>query len=163
MEQPDFPPHTCSKCRSGNREFYLDIGVDTEFEGAVFLCNMCMSDLGIQSKMFVTIGDHQEALSEQEGLVEKYMEFLDKMRTWNSTFVYLTGQNLTDFCETISKVKEYEQRNSYSLTSTGTGTSDSPVFSDEPIIVPTEPEPEPIDNDSQPEQSDFKPLEIVFG
>lgn len=48
VEVPNLPPGTCVKClctNTPNRDYFVDIGVDLEFGGVIYICNMCLLDI----------------------------------------------------------------------------------------------------------------------
>lgn len=110
----DFPPFICFKCRCGNdtRDFYIDLGIDSEYDGAIFLCNLCMLDIATQTGLFITVDKHNEALVEQTYLVESYHKLLLKMEIWGNDFKALTGFNLHDYFDILEKVKNGPRQDS---------------------------------------------------
>ncbi len=44
---PPNHPYTCFRClaHSEVRDYFIDAGIDTDFDGSVYICNMCMTDL----------------------------------------------------------------------------------------------------------------------
>lgn len=71
---PPIPPHRCFKCLCGPselREYFIDVGCDTEFEGAVYLCNECMKDLAIDPQ-FVLKKDLEELEASHEADKEEF-------------------------------------------------------------------------------------------
>jgi hypothetical protein len=37
-------PAVCFRCKCYEKEYFVDTGIDTEFDGRIFLCNHCMID-----------------------------------------------------------------------------------------------------------------------
>jgi len=56
FERPPAHPYVCFKCKTGEhaRKFFVDIGMDTELDGTIYLCDSCMEDLGRATEMFMT-------------------------------------------------------------------------------------------------------------
>lgn len=43
---PPALPGSCYKCGSGSRERYIDLGTNVEFHGAMYLCDLCVEEMG---------------------------------------------------------------------------------------------------------------------
>jgi len=46
-------PHVCMRCKAGpseHRELFFDIGIDTDFDGVVYICDSCLNDICDQSQ-----------------------------------------------------------------------------------------------------------------
>jgi hypothetical protein len=74
---PPIPPHRCFKCMCGPselRDYFIDLGCDTEFEGAVYICNECMKDLALDPQ-FVLKKDYDEVVALREEDAEKYRNY----------------------------------------------------------------------------------------
>lgn len=42
---PEALPGSCGFCGSGQRSFYIDTGLNFEFHGAFYICNLCATEL----------------------------------------------------------------------------------------------------------------------
>ena len=108
VELPDLPPHRCSKCLAGGtaRNFFVDLGFETEFDGVVYLCEVCFKDIGSSSKLFITHEDHVIELAALEQIRSDYFTLQAKLGLWNAIFMKLTGNDLYDFFDSVEKVVE---------------------------------------------------------
>lgn len=102
----DYPPFWCFKCKCGNdtRDFYIDLGIDSEYDGAIFLCNLCMQDTADQTGLFISIEKHNEAMVEQAYQVESYKKLIQKVDSWNHAFQKLTDNNMHDFFNNLELI-----------------------------------------------------------
>lgn len=107
VNRPPMPPHVCFKCKCGEhaRQFFVDIGADTEFEGTIYICDSCMEDLGRATNMFYSKQVFEDKIStylvELEELRNTWNEFYDIKEIWENNFPI----SLTDFTETLKKVQ----------------------------------------------------------
>jgi hypothetical protein len=108
VDQPDLPPHRCSRCLAGgtSRDFFVDLGFETEFDGVVYLCNICFIDVATTSKLFLTVGDHYKQMAELTLIAEQYDTLTNKMLEWNALFTKLTGNDLYEFFDNLEKVTD---------------------------------------------------------
>lgn len=117
---PPLPPNMCFKCRAGEgvRDFFVDLGMDTDYEGAVYLCDMCMTDIGKTSDIFITVENHTKAMNLQNDFLT---QLLDKSYTWQryaDVFNKATGNDLSIFCENLEMIQNgYKRSESDGTTS----------------------------------------------
>ena len=106
VEIPDLPPHRCMACFAGNtnREFFVDLGFETEFDGVIYVCNICMMHIGKGSGLFITKEDHSKELAELEAVRADYYKLLVKIEIYNAQFKVLTGNDLYDFFNSIEVI-----------------------------------------------------------
>lgn len=48
QDSPNLPPYRCAKCRaidSSERDFWVDLGISYDWEGVVYLCSACITDV----------------------------------------------------------------------------------------------------------------------
>lgn len=45
VDRPYLAPGTCAKCRSVHREKFVDLDVDFEFEGHLYICDRCVIEM----------------------------------------------------------------------------------------------------------------------
>ena len=73
MIDPVLPPGICFRCRVGNsapREFFVDTGVSFDWEGVLYLCDMCIIDIGKAAESFYTKAVLDDLLSIQADSAE---------------------------------------------------------------------------------------------
>lgn len=108
VDQPDLPPHRCNRCLAGgtSRDFFVDLGFETEFDGVVYLCNICFIDIGNTSKLFLTVEEHTFRLAALVEVAKSYDLLTNKNLQWNALFTKLTGNDLYDFFDNLEKVTD---------------------------------------------------------
>lgn len=42
---PEALPGSCMKCGSADRKFFVDTGLNIEFHGAIYFCNLCLEEM----------------------------------------------------------------------------------------------------------------------
>lgn len=106
FEDPPSFPYVCFKCKTGKhaREFFVDLGMDTDFDGTIYLCNSCMEDLGRTTEMFMTQEQFEDKIAlttiELEDLRAVKNEF-DKMKVlWATHF----SVGLVELLNTLDEV-----------------------------------------------------------
>jgi len=118
VKKPPMPPHVCFKCKCGEhaREFFVDIGADTEFDGTIYLCDSCMEDLGRSTEMFFSkeVFEDKIALYQMElaTLQNAYLEFLRIKDIWSQHY----PMTLIDYANTLEKVLNGTNGNSVDAT-----------------------------------------------
>lgn len=159
LQRPDFPPYVCYNCKCDDsvREFFIDLGVDMEYDGALFYCNSCMLDLGIKSGLFVTNQEHLTILHEQSEFAQDYFKLLDKLTLWKQAFNELTGNSLDEFFENLEKVKNGIGRSDQRNSETISGESGVPETTELPI---EHTELQSLNVSSEPERDDSEPIKI---
>lgn len=86
------PPHVCFKCKCGEhaREFFVDIGADTEYDGTIYLCDSCMEDLGRSTEMFFSKEAFETKVEfnalKMQMLQDEMDEFMRIRRLWKQHF-----------------------------------------------------------------------------
>ena len=69
MERPHLHPYICARCRVGdqpNREYFVDTGIDFDWEGVVYLCNTCLKDIALTTGDYFTKAQLDEYLAVQQ-------------------------------------------------------------------------------------------------
>jgi len=108
VKKPPMPPHVCFKCKCGEhaRNFFVDIGADTEFDGTIYLCESCMEDLGRSTDMFYSREVFENKISaylvELSELKEMSLEYTQIKESWGEHFPI----SLTNFIGTLKKVDD---------------------------------------------------------
>lgn len=78
---PQNLPGVCFRCRTGpqSREYFFDIGVDTEFEGTIYICKDCFQEcIGLTDDFLTKLAAvdffrlANSALEEAKELEDKY-------------------------------------------------------------------------------------------
>lgn len=141
----DLPPFICFRCRTDqNREYYINTGMNTEFDGQIYLCNACMGDLVEVDKNSLLVShfdaimlqyqanleratkisedfEDKKVLLKRIGLdIEELISFLKGQngpRTNESTSVNLDGKSDSNDLESTDVVSEQSE-------STGTDNTD---------------------------------------
>jgi hypothetical protein len=76
-EAPELPPGACFRCLVGageKRDYFVDTGVSYDFEGQVYICNMCLVDFVKMMPDQVTLEQYEGAVSENEALCQELEE-----------------------------------------------------------------------------------------
>lgn len=71
-------PHICCRCRAhaAIREYMVDVGVDFQYEGTMYFCNMCMKDIINAVPDALTI---DVLVSKEEHHLTQLMELQDEL------------------------------------------------------------------------------------
>lgn len=80
-EAPEALPGACFKCRSSNRDFFFDLEISIEFEGAIYICNECFFEMLSISPEIVgfkgEISELEDELNEARYIIGNYERALD--------------------------------------------------------------------------------------
>lgn len=117
-KDPAGPPHVCIKCgaHAQIREWFVDIGTETDWEGIVYICNSCMADIVRVTPDFLSVEAHQEIVAEYKSRMEELAQLKIKYADFNSAWELLTGDNLQAFIDNIEKVMEFGRQLEFSRT-----------------------------------------------
>lgn len=93
----------CFKCRAGEgvRDFFVDLGFDTDYEGTVYLCNDCMADIGILSNTYITVPRHHQVIEYLDKAIADLNTLNEKHERYAVAFLKVTGNDLNTFCENL--------------------------------------------------------------
>jgi len=143
---PPAMPHTCIKCgaHAQIRDWFVDIGAEVEWEGIVYICNSCLSDIVRVTPDFLSVEAHQQIVAEFKSRMEELTEIKQKFSTMSEMWFEMTGNSLEVFMDNLVKVNEYA-RMELSRTL-------SESVADQSAIVGDSSEPEP--SDYSPDESD---------
>lgn len=84
-------PGHCFKCRTSppRREYFFDLGIDTDYEGVIYICNMCMEEIISISNDFATkkkldfilehVNKTYELAEKKEEKFNKLVQILDEL------------------------------------------------------------------------------------
>jgi hypothetical protein len=68
-------PGCCFICHSSNRNAYVDTGINIEYEGAIFICDTCMSEMaGLLN--FLSPDTHNDVKEKYKVLLAAYEQLL---------------------------------------------------------------------------------------
>lgn len=110
MDQPALPPGICYRCRvseHAGREYFVDTGISIDWEGVIYLCNMCLKDLARSTGEFFTKDEVDELLGIQTDIVERAQQslnYMEKFSDWLKAF----GFDLSGAREIFDKIIEEE-------------------------------------------------------
>jgi len=106
---PAVMPHVCLKCGSHAqiRDYFVDIGTETEWEGYVYLCNSCIYEIVKVTPDFLTLATHQEIVAEYKVRMKELVELKEKLKASSELWYEMTGNSLEVFMDNLAKVKEY--------------------------------------------------------
>ena len=109
---PPGPPHVCIKCgaHAQIREWFVDIGTETDWEGIVYICNSCMADIVLVTPDFLSVEAHETIVAEYRARMVELTELKTKFEILNSAWELLTGDNLQAFADNVEKVIEFGQQ-----------------------------------------------------
>jgi hypothetical protein len=148
---PPSTPHVCIKCgaHAQIRDWFVDIGSEVEWEGIVYICNSCMSDIVRVTPDFLSVEAHREIVAEYMARMDELTVLKQKLNTMSEMWFEMTGNSLEVFMDNLVKVNEYA-RMELSRTVSGTTGSDSAIVSNsseperdnresdesEPLVIP---------------------------
>ena len=98
-------PGTCSKCLSSNRDYFVDTGMDMEFGGVLYFCNICITEIVRMIPDFMTKKDVDDIISASNDMmtaVKKDKEVVEKIITTLKEF----GIDVDKLLTLTSKAKE---------------------------------------------------------
>lgn len=106
-DSPPSHPYMCMKCRNGaeTREYFIDTGMQVEWEGLIYLCNECMHDIALACGIYITREYSNTLLADQADMVSKYYDMVDKIKLWDQVFHDLTGTSVYEFFSNLERVK----------------------------------------------------------
>ena len=58
-------PGCCFICKGAQRDFYIDTGVSLDYEGAFYICNLCLNDMAHQAK-FISEDEYKDLRAAKE-------------------------------------------------------------------------------------------------
>lgn len=108
-DEPITPPYACTKCGAhGNvREWFVDIGAEVEWEGIVYICNMCMIDVVQVTPDFMTVNSHREIVAQYTKELDRLAELDQRLSRMSSAWMDLTGNSLDIFFDNLQKAVAY--------------------------------------------------------
>lgn len=97
--RPPLPPFICSKCRSGDsaREMFVDIGVDTEFEGTIYLCVECLAHIGSKTGLLMPKDELAEAIQKYANYEVNYKALRRLFEHYLAEFEFYAGFGLIEY------------------------------------------------------------------
>lgn len=114
MGVPHLHPFKCVSCGADHtsvRKYFIDTGIDTEWEGVVYYCDSCFRNLS-ETVGFIDQDRLDELLGIQGESVLKLLELTKKLEVWNRIWMGLTDLSLDDFFKNLEKTNELSRRNS---------------------------------------------------
>lgn len=151
---PPAMPHVCIKCgaHAQIREWFVDIGTETEWEGIVYICNSCMSDIVRVTPSFLSVEAHREIIAEYIARMDELTELKQRMSVVGILWMNLTGNSLEIFMDNLTKVDEYVRVLSGAIPESSDNQS---------TVVGDSSEPKPSDNLSNESEPGIVP-DIIF-
>jgi hypothetical protein len=136
---PPASPHVCVKCgaHAQIRDWFVDIGTETEWEGIVYICNSCLADIIRVTPDFLSVEAHRTIVAEYMERMDELTELKQRMNTMSLMWMEMTGNSFEIFMDNLIKVEEYGRLLS--------GTVSEPV-DDKSTIVGDSAESESSDN-----------------
>lgn len=112
---PAINPGICFRCRCGTetRKWFIDTGTDTDVEGRLYFCNMCMVDFvklipmefvpaaafqtGIEQvyAYFKNLSDKEDEVAQKLALINSFIESLQDVRGDGGRIINHYGENPT--------------------------------------------------------------------
>lgn len=129
-EKPPLHPQMCMKCRCGDngvREYFVDLGFDTEWEGAVYLCNDCITAVGVACGAFIPKDLYQATYDRLTEQIDFLLAQTRQITEWEILFDEFMHKDIYEFFETMKWVKDVRD-NGVDLV---TGINDSTVNVDD--------------------------------
>jgi hypothetical protein len=72
------PPGHCFICRSAQREAYVDTGVSLDYEGAFYICNLCVNEIA-HLFAFISFDEYKDLRSSKEDLERINFELIKRV------------------------------------------------------------------------------------
>ena len=131
-KDPPTLPHVCIKCgaHAQIREWFVDIGTEVEWEGIVYICNSCMSDIVQVTPDFLSVEAHTEIVAEYKNRMEEFEKLKFELQIMEDLWADLTGMGLRLWIDTMVKVKELGHELELSRTVSSATTDLSTVVGD---------------------------------
>jgi len=128
MDKPHMHPYICGRCLCGvqaNREYFIDTGITYDYEGNVYLCNMCLKDMAKAAGEFFTKDEVDLLLSVQSEAIGSASQL---KKDWDNLVVYAKehGINL-EFLREQSKEENDVRGISTEDNRESTGTNKQPI------------------------------------
>lgn len=83
VDRPDQTPGTCLRCLSGpspQRTYFLDTGIDLEFGGVIFFCNLCLNDFIKNAPDMFTKEYVDKLVNDERELIESATKAIEDRR-----------------------------------------------------------------------------------
>jgi hypothetical protein len=106
---PPTAPHICVMCKAHTqlREWFVDTGVETEWEGVVYICNECMIELVRVAPTFMSVKAHKEIVAEYRKELDEYADLKCCFELVEEAFIDLTDNSFWEFFNILGMIKNY--------------------------------------------------------
>jgi hypothetical protein len=156
---PPASPYTCIRCKAHAqvRNWFIDTGAEADWEGYIYICDACFTDMVRVTTDFLSVEAHREIVAEYTRGMDELAALRERILGIDRLWAKMTGQDLWLFFENLEKVSQLgnEMELSGAISS---------AIGDQPAIISNSPEPI-SDNGRTPEpDSSVEPDIIVnFG
>lgn len=118
LDSPILHPGQCFKCKSSSREFrryWIDTGIDIDWEGVVYICDMCMTDIVRNSPDFYTQAEMDSVVNSNNDLLQSAKEQVEKGKNllaalkalgFDADFVLEAGATLASNAEAAANISD---------------------------------------------------------
>ena len=160
FEKPERHPFMCAKCLvgEGRREFFVHTGMEYDFEGVVYLCDMCLKDMCRQTNVLFTTEDVDALIQTYKDQAavgfEQAKKYLRAVELLNSI-----GVDLETMLEGLENVAG---RSSEDNVDSESGGSEPEVVDAERNSVKHAPQPDGSEFDDDAYDSSVNPLLAPF-
>lgn len=141
-------PAVCFRCKCYSKKYFVDTGMDTEFDGRIYLCRDCLKDfveaapdMHTEAEMLIQRLDAAETIKEAERSIRKY----------NNLVSVLKGIGL-DIKAVLEREKK-AQANERNRTDRRTARGEVVLQADHLESAGTDREPDVIDLPSEPDST----------
>lgn len=78
IHTPTLPPGCCFICRGSVRDSYIDTGVSHDYEGAYYICNMCLGEMA-QMHAYLSFDEYKDLRVANEELQAQNYELIKRV------------------------------------------------------------------------------------
>lgn len=75
---PTLPPGCCFICRGSVRDSYIDTKVSHDYEGAYYICNMCLAEMA-KMQAFMSFDEYKDLRASKEDLERINFELIKRV------------------------------------------------------------------------------------
>lgn len=104
-ENTVLPPYMCSRCRadSPKRDWFIDTGITTEWDGLIYLCEACCLDVGVAAPNLMTVARFESIQTSWQEKLDKAEEAIATLGKMKDYLIGLGFAVDTYFIEAIER------------------------------------------------------------
>lgn len=114
IQSPTLPPGCCFICRASQRESYIDTGVSHDYEGAYYICNMCLGEMA-RMHSFLSHDEYKDLRQSKEELEHQNFELIKRLGEFDELrdAMARAGYKLSDDGDVVVRGGYSPQANAY--------------------------------------------------